>query len=78
MPCPLYAQRGNRCTCEAVRGNPAPTLYERESYCHTSLHQTCPTLVARIRKGRALSEPEYFAVWTGESEGVQQQLEPAS
>jgi hypothetical protein len=77
MACPLFAQRGNRCSCQAVRGDVAPTLYERESYCSTNQHSSCPTLVARIRKGRAISEAEYFAVWTGDAE-MGLELKPAS
>ena len=80
MACPFYAKRGNRCSCLAVGGEVTPTLHEREIYCSTIWHQACPTLVARLRKGRALSEPEHFAVWTGESESAAglQLLKPAS
>jgi hypothetical protein len=77
MACPLFAKRGNRCSCLAVRGEVTPTLHERESYCSTIWHQACPTFVARLRKGRALSESEYMAVWTGDAE-MGQRLEPAS
>ena len=68
MACPLFKQRGLRCACLAVAGENVPTLHEREVYCRTSAHTTCPTLLVRIRKGRALSENEYLTVWTGEAE----------
>jgi hypothetical protein len=77
MACPLFAKQGNRCSCLAVRGEVTPTLHERESFCSTIWHQACPMLVARLRKGRALSEPEYLALWMGDAE-MGQRLEPAS
>ncbi len=70
MACPYYLQRGHRCRCLAVVGEVVPTLYEREVFCWTRSHESCPTLVANMRKGRPLSEDEYVEQWTGQSVGV--------
>jgi hypothetical protein len=69
MPCPLYSQRGHRCSCAGVRGDVVPTLHERESFCSTASYGACPTLLANIRKGRPLTEAEYLMEWTGEPVG---------
>jgi hypothetical protein len=68
MACPLFEQRGHHCRCLAVVGENIPTLHEREAYCGTAGHTSCPTLVLRLRKGFPLSETEYLAQWTGDSE----------
>ena len=63
MPCPLFGSE-RIVTCNAVRAQVTPTLYERERYCLSEDDfVNCPTLRLMLRLHRRLDESEYVALW---------------
>jgi hypothetical protein len=68
MRCTLFSdERG--CSCRAVRGRHAPTVFERERYCRAR-PELCPTLRLHRRLRRRLSEQEYLTIWLPEVRGL--------
>jgi hypothetical protein len=65
VSCPFFAQRGHHCRCLAVREEQVPALFQREVFCTTGRHASCPSFEARLRQGRPLSEAEYLRQWSG-------------
>jgi hypothetical protein len=62
MACPLFDD-GRFARCTAVSGHHVPTCHERERYCRSDEHSTCPTYGLHQLRGSALPEEAYYALW---------------